>query len=139
MFLSVADHLDGAHRRAAGAMVSDEQQWMRKIRGYVAHCLRTGTVPRVDELAGMLHMSRDTLTRHFRRATGRAPGAAIHALQLRRAMDLLVNTEQTTAGIAHAAGYGSARAFYRAFRRATGVSPSTFRAKNSSRRGFSSS
>lgn len=117
------------------------QQWMRKIRFYLAYCVRTGTVPRVDELAGMLHMPRETLSRHFRRATGQSPGAAIRTLQLRRAMDLLTDTEQTTVEIARAAGYGSTRAFYRAFRRATGVSPSVYRStvKNSSHRRFSAS
>jgi AraC-like DNA-binding protein len=94
----------------------------------MAYCIRAGTVPRVDELAGMLHMSRDTLTRRFRVATGRSPGAALRALQLRRAMYLLTYTAQTTAEIALAAGYGSTRAFYRAFRRATGASPSAYRA-----------
>lgn len=98
------------------------------MRSYMAYCIRAGTVPRVDELAGMLHMSRDTLTRRFRVATGRSPGAALRALQLRRAMYLLTYTAQTTAEIALAAGYGSTRAFYRAFRRATGASPSAYRA-----------
>jgi AraC-like DNA-binding protein len=122
-------------------MESNEQQWMRTIRRYVAYCFRTGSVPRVDELAEMLHLSRATLTWHVRRAAGQSPGAAIRALQLRRAMTLLTHTEQTTAEIAHAAGYGSTRAFYRAFRRATGVSPSTFRREREdfSQRRFSSS
>jgi AraC-like DNA-binding protein len=109
---------------------------MKKMRAYVADCWRTGAVPRVDELAQRLGISRVTLTQKFRAATGRSPGAAIHAMQLHRAMYLLRRTEQTTATIARGAGYGSTRTFYRAFRRALGISPSDYRRryKNSSHR-----
>ena len=103
---------------------------MRRIRAYAAHCFRTGTVPRVDELARMLNMPRETLTHHFRRATGETPGAVIRALQLRRAMDLLTSTDRRMIEVARAAGYGSTRAFCRAFRRATAVSPSAYRARS---------
>jgi AraC-like DNA-binding protein len=89
-------------------------------------------VPRVDEFAALLHMSREHLTRSFRSATGMTPGFALRFLQLRRAVKLLETTDLSTAEVARAAAYGSTRAFYRAFLRATGMSPSTHR-RNSRR------
>jgi AraC-like DNA-binding protein len=103
------------------------KEWIRVVRRYMLFCFRTGAVPRVDELAGMLSMSREELTRAFRAATGRSPASTFRSMQLRWVMHLLSNSEQSTAEIATAAAYGSTRAFYRAFRRYVGMTPTAYR------------
>jgi hypothetical protein len=82
---------------------------MRIVRRYMLFCFRTGFVPRVDELVGMLSMSREEFTRAFCAATGRSPAATFRSMQLRWAMDLLANSDRSTADIASAAAYGSTR------------------------------
>jgi transcriptional regulator GlxA family with amidase domain len=91
------------------------------------YCFRTGSVPRVDEMATMLSMSREGLTRAFRAATGQPPAEAFRCMQIRRAQHLLGSTEMATAEIARAAAFGSDRAFFRAFLRCTGVTPTDYR------------
>jgi AraC family transcriptional activator FtrA len=84
-------------------------------------------VPRVDEMARMLGMSRESLTRSFRDATGRSPADAFRAMQIARAKELLISTDDSTKGIACATAFGSVRAFYRTFRRCVGVTPTQYR------------
>src|SRR3954469_1201743 len=104
-----------------------KKQWLLRARRYVDSCFRRESAPRVDEFAALLQMSREHLTRSFGSATGMTPGVALRSLQLRRAMKLLENTDLSTAEVARAAAYGSTRAFYRAFLRARGMSPSAHR------------
>ena len=111
-------------------MKRNAEEWMTIVRRYMEFCFRTSSVPRVDELAVMLSISREELTRAFRAATGRSPAATFRGFQLRRAMDLLARSDQSTAGIAHAAAYGSTRAFYRAFLRSAGVTPTAYRRRS---------
>jgi len=103
------------------------KEWIRIVRRYMLFCFRTGSVPRVDELASMLSISREEFTRAFHAATGRSPASLFRAIQLRWVMDLLANSDQSTADIATAAAYGSARAFYRAFQRSAGMTPTEYR------------
>lgn len=103
------------------------KEWITIVRRYMLFCFRTGSVPRVEELATMLSISREEFTRTFRRATGRSPAATFRVIQLRWVMDLLANSDQSTVGIARAAAYGSTRAFYRAFQRSAGMTPTEYR------------
>lgn len=94
---------------------------------YLDYCFRVATVPRVGELASTLSMSREALTRSFTAATGRSPAAAFRAIQIARAKTLLAGSPASTQEIARASAFGSTRAFYRAFLRETGMTPSQYR------------
>ena len=106
------------------------EEWIVIVRQYMRFCFRTGSVPRVDELAAMLSMSREEFTRAFSSATGRSPASTFRRMQLRTAMQLLANSDQPTADIARATAYGSSRAFYRAFRRGVGMTPTQYRSRS---------
>lgn len=106
------------------------EEWVRIVSRYMRFCFRTGTVPRVDELAAMLSLSREEFTRAFRSGTGRSPASTFRRVQLRSAMKLLSGSDRDTADIARAAAYGSTRAFYRAFLRGAGMTPTQYRARS---------
>lgn len=108
-------------------MRTANRPWVLYLARYLEHCFRTRSVPRVDELAMLLKISREHLTRSVRKHTGRSPGVMLRRMQLKQAKALLATTNRSTADIARACGYGSLRAFYRAFLHATGVTPSTYR------------
>src|SRR6478752_9051983 len=76
------------------------------------------------ELAARAHFSRDHLDRLLAAATGESPVALRRRLLLERAAWQLSHGER---GVAAAAGYGSAAAFSRAFARAFGAPPSSYR------------
>ena len=105
------------------------EEWGRIVSGYMRFCFRTATVPRVDELAAMLSLSREEFTRAFRSATGRSPASTFRRVQLRSAMNLLADSDRATADIARATAYGSTRAFYRAFLRGVGMTPTQYRSR----------
>lgn len=103
---------------------------MRIASRYVSYCFKARAVPRVDELASLLSMTRETLTRRFRAATGGSPAATFRAIQLRRAKWLLAKSDQPTAEIASTTAFGSARAFYRTFLRDVGITPTEYRRRH---------
>ncbi len=84
---------------------------------------------RVNELLSIAHMSRSTLMRVFRRATGQTPIEYLVRLRIQKAMDLLRNSERTITEIAMDVGFNDSNYFARQFRRQTGTSPLQFRMK----------
>jgi AraC-like DNA-binding protein len=83
-------------------------------------------VPAAQDLAEGFNISTRTLHRHLRKE-----GASLRALQkkarIERAKEGLARTGQPIKRVAHAAGFQSEKAFARAFRRATGETPSAYR------------
>src|SRR2546421_7189083 len=78
------------------------------------------------ELAKRVHLSRFHFDRLVSAAIGESPGAFRRRLLLERAaFELREGASVTEAAVG--AGYSSGEAFARAFRRAYGVAPSTFR------------
>ncbi len=80
-----------------------------------------------DVLAAELGVSRATLTRRFVGTTGRAPGAYLTQWRTDLAARRLRDTDDTLETIARSVGYGSGRAFSRAFSEIRGQSPGRFR------------
>jgi AraC-like DNA-binding protein len=80
-----------------------------------------------EALAGRAYLSRFHFDRLLSAATGEPPGALRRRLLLERAGHLLLETDASVTEVAVHAGYASAEAFSRAFRRAHGMSPSLFR------------
>lgn len=85
------------------------------------------SVPDVDSLALALHVSRSTLLRRFRQHVGRSPQEEIMAQRLKRALALIVETDQSLAVISEQTGFGLQSALSRAVRQASGLSPSEYR------------
>jgi transcriptional regulator GlxA family with amidase domain len=83
----------------------------------------------VTELAVGLGMSRAHLFRIFTQALGVAPSTYLKQNQVQCAQNLLSRTTLSTTTVAYQAGFGTRRAFFRAFRRATGTSPASWRAQ----------
>lgn len=82
----------------------------------------------LDTLARACAVSRATLADRFRRAVGSPPMAYLRTWRLTTAGDLLTaHPELGLETVAARVGYGSAFAFSTAFRRHTGVSPTSYR------------
>lgn len=82
---------------------------------------------RVEDLLSIAHMSRSTLMRVFRRATGQTPIEYLVRLRIQKAMELLRNSDRTITQIAMDVGFNDSNYFSRQFRRLTGKSPRQFR------------
>jgi AraC-like DNA-binding protein len=82
-----------------------------------------------DERAARLHFSRYHLDRMIRSVAGEPPQALRRRILLERAAYRMITTRAPLIDIAVEAGYGSHEAFTRAFTRAYGVAPATWRRK----------
>ncbi len=82
-----------------------------------------------ETLAAAVSVSRATLSRHFRSALGQTPGAYVEQWRMDLASVRLRDTDEPVESISGAVGYGSPHAFSRAFRRARGMAPGTYRSR----------
>jgi AraC-like DNA-binding protein len=80
-----------------------------------------------DELAARCNLSRSAFAERFTRVVGEPPLRYLATLRLERARAMLEDTPDSLARIAYAVGYESEAAFSRAFRRAHGLPPATWR------------
>jgi transcriptional regulator GlxA family with amidase domain len=81
----------------------------------------------VDDLARRASVSRRTLTRRFRQATGLAPGEWLQGERLRLARRLLETSEEPIERVAHKAGYDTPVAMRAHFARNLHTSPRAYR------------
>jgi AraC-like DNA-binding protein len=83
----------------------------------------------VGELARLCAMSRSAFAARFRALTGDSPIRYVTRWRLARAARELRTTDAALGQLAQAAGYDSVFSFSRAFKRAFGVAPRTYRAQ----------
>jgi AraC family transcriptional regulator len=98
-----------------------------EVARYLVRCFLEGRSPHVGELAGQLAMNPLALSRRFLKTTGGKLGPFLHTQQVIRARRLLRWPTLPLPQVARASGYEHQKTFYRAFRRATGMTPLRFR------------
>ncbi|HEV7427302.1 MAG TPA: helix-turn-helix transcriptional regulator [Thermoanaerobaculia bacterium] len=113
-------------------------EWIDAADAYAGDCMAAATATRASELALRLNLSAVQLARVFQAAVGANISAFLKARQIERAKGLLRDTDLPAATIALSAGFGTARTFYRLFRRATGMTPAAFRGERNVSRQSSS-
>jgi len=82
---------------------------------------------RIDDVLREVPISRSLLERRFRQAIGRSPHAEIRAVQVRRAAQLLTETDVPLKRIADLSGFAHMEYLSYFFKRATGESPRDYR------------
>jgi AraC-like DNA-binding protein len=97
------------------------------VDAYLRRCFSAEETPRVSELATILCVPRERLSREFAAAYGVSLSAYLKRRQIRQAQRLLASCELSTTRIGYLCGFGTRRTFYRAFRRGTGLSPDQYR------------
>ena len=81
----------------------------------------------VSDVVRKLSIARRTLEQRFVQLVGRTPAAEIRRVRIEEAKRLLVETDQSIAAVARAAGFSQQDLFSRTFRRSVGMPPSEFR------------
>ena len=81
----------------------------------------------VDDVAGHVHSTVRTLSRHFRAAVGRTMKEEIGRLRLERAKRLLVESDEPIKQLAQDCGFANTEYFATVFVQAAGMSPGEFR------------
>jgi transcriptional regulator GlxA family with amidase domain len=97
---------------------------------YLARCFADGTPPHVNEFAREHGLTPRSLGRYFLAEVGVHVSSYFKAARVERAQQLLGTTDLSLNAIAYAAGFGTRVTFFRAFKRATHLTPEEFRARN---------
>jgi AraC-like DNA-binding protein len=122
-----------AVRRYAESLPEGQTGWLAGLRdNHVARALalihrevaRNWTV---DELGHEVGLSRSALAERFTRLIGTPPMQYIAGWRMQVAAQKLLNTSASLAQIADVVGYESEAAFSRAFKKAVGIAPATWR------------
>ncbi len=112
-------YFDGEIGAQPDELMAEAQQWLRENATAAAG---------LTELTDRLQISRRSLNRRFREATGRTPVRYLQEVRIDRASAMLRNTNLPIAQIACRVGYDDAAHFATLFRRLTRQSPSAYRA-----------
>lgn len=81
----------------------------------------------VEDLAARAHLTTRSLHRHFRQRVGTSPLSWLHEQRLRRAQELLEQTDHGIDYVAGQSGFATAVTLRRHFRKALGTTPDTYR------------
>jgi AraC-like DNA-binding protein len=126
-----------AVRRYAEALPEGQTGWLAGLRDpYVARALalmhRDIVRPwNVDDLSREVGLSRSALADHFIRLIGIPPMSYLGNWRMQVATQKLRNTSASLAQVADMVGYTSEAAFSRAFKKAFGTAPATWRRSSS--------
>ena len=130
-FLKVLRHLEAApsHKLSSRGFVPTlDDQAARRINQVYQWVFAHFTEPLNHELiARRVGTSQSALCHYFKRVTGRTLTDFINEIRIGHARKLLIETDQTVAGIAYASGFESLSNFNRHFHELTGTSPTGFR------------
>ena len=125
-----------AVRRYAETLPEGQTGWLAGLRDrYVARALallhRDIARPwTVDDLGREVGLSRSALAERFNRLIGVPPMHYVANLRMQVAAQELRNTSASLASVANKVGYDSEAAFSRAFKKAFGTAPATWRRSN---------
>jgi AraC-like DNA-binding protein len=99
--------------------------WVKQVQEHIqAHLAGDLSLPALAQVA---QLSPFHFLRMYKRATGRTPMAAVRAMRLQRARQLLVSTRIPLKEVAVQCGLGDAYAMDGLFRRCLGIPPGLFR------------
>ncbi len=98
---------------------------VRKVTGYMRDHL--GAPIGLDDLAGLIGLSRFHFCTAFRQATGSTPHEWLVRLRMERAQQLLADPALPITHIALAVGYETPSSFAASFRKVTGTTPTAYR------------
>ena len=112
-------------RGSSDAVAVVEPCVVKALRYIQAHALEPVSV---DAIARAVGMAKRTLERAFRRELGRTPRQELIRIRVRRAHDLLMQTDWSVSRIAKRCGYSSTMHFVTHFRREYRLSPEIGRA-----------
>ncbi|MFQ5350749.1 MAG: GlxA family transcriptional regulator [Thermoanaerobaculia bacterium] len=112
-------YFDGEIGAQPDELMAEAQQWLRQ---------EAAAPVDLDQLADHLGISRRSLNRRFRRATGRTPVRYLQEARIAEASSLLRNSNLPIFEIATRVGYDDAAHFATLYRRLTDQTPSGYRA-----------
>lgn len=126
--IDLARYLMGPRRDDVAAQEGLSPQQLMRIKQYIENS--DCELPKIDDLAQLLGVSRRHLTRAFKASMGQTIHDYIAEFRLRRAIEFLTRSELSVKEISHKLGFSSPWGLTAAFRVSTGQTPTQFRRQN---------
>jgi LacI family transcriptional regulator len=111
-------------RASTDIMAIDDSAVVEALRFVREHCCDRITV---DDVVGVVPLSRSVLERRFRRIVGRSINSEIVRLRINRAIELLTETSLELKVVAQRAGFGTQSYMNAVFQAKTGNTPGSYR------------
>jgi AraC-like DNA-binding protein len=128
MLLSLLVHLMTFLSRRYGQSRDTEARALLRVGQLIRTLEQDYTQPwTLEQLAERAHLSRSSLMRTFRKATGQAPIDYLISRRIEAAMRDLQQTQRSVTEVALDSGFSDSNYFARQFRRVCGCAPSDFR------------
>lgn len=110
------------------AMLSNEQDslFVKRLDSIVYSRLGEQDLS-VDKVAGLLHLGRTIFYKKVRGTTGYTPNEYIRVIRLRKAAELLKESEKNVSEVAYAVGFDNPYYFSKCFKEQFGMPPSQYR------------
>lgn len=112
-------------------VITEDTLFSRRLEHLISDNLSNANL-NVDLLARQMNMSRPTFYRKLKGMSTASPLELINAARLKKAAELIKNTDHTIAEVAVMVGFQSRSNFGKAFYKQFHLSPTAFRTKNSS-------
>ncbi|WP_343702936.1 AraC family transcriptional regulator [Chitinophaga sp.] len=123
----VANCYETNNRPAPGGFSFSAEDIMAVRRARELQLEKAGEELTLEDIARMVNMHKKKLQAGFQMLYQRNVGELTIQARIEKAKKLLRETELSITDIAYEAGYGTPSAFIRAFRRAEGITPATYR------------
>lgn len=104
-----------------------QQDYIEKIKRYIEY--RYAEDVKVSELAEHCGLNRSYMTKCFTEDTGVSPKEYLMQYRMKKAKELLKNSELPISNVAYTVGYSDPLAFSKMFKKREGVSPLEYREK----------
>ncbi|MGP9539322.1 helix-turn-helix domain-containing protein [Brachybacterium sp. AOP43-C2-M15] len=126
--ISLADREDGHELSSLRYQPRLGRSMMTRLDAMLVHIdQHIGEPITLDDLAGVACLSPTATSRFFRQQTGRTITDFLNHTRIAAACRLLSGSDEPVGTIAWRCGFGNLAHFHRQFRRATGVTPGTYR------------
>ena len=109
-------------REMPDSLSDPDQEFIKKLNAYLETNLSNGELG-VDDLVGEMNMSRTSLFKKMKHLTGFSVTQYIRDFRIRRAFELLMETNMTVSEVIFETGFNTPTYFYRTFRSKYGKSP----------------
>jgi AraC-like DNA-binding protein/mannose-6-phosphate isomerase-like protein (cupin superfamily) len=119
---------DGQQQETHASLAASDDELMNRASEWLYR--KAHTPFGMSELSGLLGLSHVQFTRRFRRAFRMTPSELVRNLRIRKAAELILNTDLTLDQIADRCGYDNGFYLSRVFNNSMGMSPSKFRKQN---------
>ncbi len=123
---------DSGYKLSSAKIVDTDRLMMTKLMEYLEGNIGNADM-RVEDMASAVNLGRTVFFNKLKSIVGMSPNDFLRDLRIKRAMQLITESQMTISEIAIATGFNDQRYFSRVFKKQTGATPSEYRSREQER------